>query len=115
MVIAALGLQTGPRLSEQRLEGARRICLYGPGARRPARRIGSGEPCPLYYREPRVELRFVPATAVRIGEASGSGRTVCIYRLAEQDYRTVLPAVIRCPLTPNAGMRVEAGAPEPGR
>ena len=109
VVIATAGLQSGPRLTGQRLEGARRVCVYGNRAQLKERRIGSGEPCPLYHRERPEEVEFVPASAVRVGETSGTGRTLCVYRFAERDYRTILPALIRCPLTPSAGMRVDAG------
>lgn len=115
VVIAALGLQSGPRLSGQRLDGARRVCVYGTGTQLRARRIGSGEPCPLFYRAPQPEEQFVPASAVRVGESSGSGRTICTYRFAEQNYRTILPALIRCPLTPSGGMRVDPSTAQPDR
>jgi len=114
VVIATAGLQSGPRLSGQRLEGARRVCVYGNRAQLKERRIGSGEPCALYYRERPEEVEFVPASAVRVGETSGTGRTICVYRFAERDYRTLLPALIRCPLTPLAGMRVDSGPAESG-
>lgn len=115
VVVATMGLQSGPRLTGQRLEGARRVCVYGNRAQLKERRIGSGEPCALYYREPPEEIEFVPASAVRVGESGSTGRTICVYRFGERDYRTVLPALIRCPLTPSAGMRVDAGATPRGQ
>lgn len=109
-VLMAAGVQGGPRLSGQRLEGARRVCVYGQGTQIKERQIGSGEPCALYYREPTEDVEYVPALAVRVGETGGIGRTICTYRYAGREYRTVQPALQRCPLTPSGAMRVDGSS-----
>ena len=107
VIVSTIALQGAPRLTGQRLEGIYRVCTYGVQPRIKARRIGSGEPCPQTYREPEPEIEFVPAAAMRVGESRGIGQTICIYRFSNRDYRTLLPALVRCPLTPAAGMRAE--------
>ena len=106
-ILPIVALQGTPRLTSQRLEGIHRVCIYGVEPRHKARRIGSGEPCPQTYREPEQAVEFVPASAMRIGESRGIGHTICLYRFGSRDYRTLLPALVRCPLSPAAGMRVE--------
>ena len=103
---AMAGAQGELRLTAQRAEGARRVCVYGSGPEAKVRRIGLGEPCPYRYRAPEPPRQFVPSMALRIGEERTAGRTVCIYRYAGQIYRAARPAAMSCPLTPGAAMQV---------
>ena len=97
-----------PRLTSQRVEGMRRVCVYGTDSRAPIRRIGSGEPCPFHYRTPEPEVEFVPSMAIRVAEGRWMGQAICLYRYAGRDYRTARPAATTCPLTPASAMQVLA-------
>ena len=100
------GAQSDLRLTAQRAEGARRLCVYGSGAEAKVRRIGLGEPCPYRYRAPEPQRQLVPSMALRIGQERAAGRTVCIYRYAGRVYRAARPAAMSCPLTPGSSMQV---------
>ena len=113
-VASLAGMSPAPddlRLTAQRAEGARRLCVYGTGPQAKARRIGLGEPCPFRYRAPTEPARPIPPMAIRVGEEHPTGRTVCIYRYAGQTYRTARPAMMSCPLTPSGAMQMLS---EPG-
>ncbi len=94
------------RLTAQRAEGARRICVYGSGKEAQAKRIGRGEPCPQRFRATRKNPELVPSLALRVGEGRTNGQAVCLYRYAGRDYRALRPVSMSCPLTPGSGMEV---------
>ncbi len=96
------------RLTAQKAEGTRRICTYGSGSDAKVKRIGVGEPCPAVYRAPPPRVEMIPSMALRIGEGRSNGQAYCLYRYGGRDYRTLRPAMTRCPLTPSARMQALA-------
>ena len=97
--------QAGTRLTQQRVEGARRICIYGQGREARARRIGRGEPCPQRFRQPEPQVELIPSMAVRADQVRRNGALWCVYRYAGRSYTTRLPLTSYCPLTPTATMQ----------
>jgi hypothetical protein len=106
LVSMAANVHGQPLLTSQRVEGMRRVCIYGTQANAPTRRIGSGEPCPSRYRAPEPEVQLVPSMAILVGEDRRIGQVTCLYRYAGRDYRTLRPAALTCPLTPASEMQV---------
>lgn len=114
IAFAALAVHGQPVLTGQRVEGMRRVCIYGTQANAPVRRIGSGEPCPSRYRVVEPEEQLVPSMAIRVGEGRFMGQDTCMYRYAGRDYRTRRPASMTCPLTPASAMQVLSTSSDAG-
>lgn len=106
IAFAAMAVHGQPALTGQRVEGMRRVCIYGNRSDAPVRRIGSGEPCPARYRVQEADVQLVPSMAIRVGEGRWMGEATCMYRYAGRDYRTQRPASMTCPLTPASAMQV---------
>lgn len=105
----------GPLAAEERLAesiraGADRICVYRsllPGigsARERTVRVGLGEPCPVVPGSPEASapaIPKIPMLARLEGRAEVAGRTVCVYRFAQQRYTAPAEAGRPCSPAPS--------------